>query len=207
MNTLFAALLAAGALSVSGAAQAQDASGGAATGGAGATQTQSSGSTDTAAQGSAQTPGSGAGDSAAQNQAPMPGGPDAQGMNQLPSAGGTLSQDSSQTLGTGGTASQGSTPMPATDTAATGSGMQPDQMSEDDVRKLQQALADQGQDLQVDGVWGPNTETALRGFQEQQGMDATGQPDQETLSALDVELDGMAEAGGTIGTPAGQTSQ
>lgn len=153
-NTLLAALLAAGALSVSGAVQAQDASGGSASGSSGSMQSQMPGSSDTAAQSGSQ----------------MPGSSDA--------ASGSMTSGS----------------------MASGSGMQPDQMSEDDVRKLQQALADQGQDVDVDGIWGPNTQTALREFQRQQGIDATGQPDQETLSALDVQTDGMAEAGGTGGS-------
>jgi murein L,D-transpeptidase YcbB/YkuD len=162
-NTLLAALLAAGALSVSGAVQAQDASGGAASGSSGSMQTQSPGAGDMAAQSGSQMPGSSS--SASQSESGMP--------------------------GSGGSASG---------SMASGSGMQPDQMSEDDIRRLQQALADQGHDLEVDGIWGPNTQTALREFQERQGMDATGQLDQETLSALDIQTDGTAEADGMGGS-------
>lgn len=59
----------------------------------------------------------------------------------------------------------------------------------DAVRQIQQALKDKGADLQVDGVWGPSTEQALMDFQKDQGQgQATGQPDQETLQALDVDI-------------------
>lgn len=59
----------------------------------------------------------------------------------------------------------------------------------DAVRQIQQALKDQGADIQVDGVWGPSTEQALMDFQKDQGQgNATGQPDQETLQALDVDI-------------------
>lgn len=60
------------------------------------------------------------------------------------------------------------------------------------VRQIQQALQEEGHDIQVDGVWGPNTQQALRDFQEQQGQtQATGEPNQETLQALDVEISQM----------------
>lgn len=60
------------------------------------------------------------------------------------------------------------------------------------VRQIQQALRDQGSDIQVDGVWGPNTEQALMEFQKDKGQtSATGQPDQETLQALDIDLSQM----------------
>ncbi|KJS36250.1 MAG: hypothetical protein VR70_14165 [Rhodospirillaceae bacterium BRH_c57] len=62
----------------------------------------------------------------------------------------------------------------------------------DAVRQIQQALQEKGQDIQVDGIWGPNTQQALRDFQEQQGQtQATGELNQETLQALDVELSQM----------------
>ncbi len=62
----------------------------------------------------------------------------------------------------------------------------------DAVTRIQQALQKEGHDIQVDGIWGPSTQQALRDFQEQQGQtQATGQPNQETLQALDVELSQM----------------
>lgn len=39
----------------------------------------------------------------------------------------------------------------------------------------------------VDGKWKPETERALRKWQAQAGFEATGQPDQKTLSALNIQ--------------------
>ncbi|OGW38890.1 MAG: hypothetical protein A2010_17735 [Nitrospirae bacterium GWD2_57_9] len=65
------------------------------------------------------------------------------------------------------------------------------------VRQLQQALSDQGYDPgPADGEWKSQTESALRQYQQAQGMQATGQPDQQTLASLGVE---GAAAGGQQG--------
>ncbi|MCW5620773.1 MAG: peptidoglycan-binding protein [Burkholderiales bacterium] len=59
------------------------------------------------------------------------------------------------------------------------------------VQQVQQKLKDQGFDVgQVDGIWGPQTAEALKEFQRQQGMEATGDLSQSTLIALGVGLDG-----------------
>ena len=50
-----------------------------------------------------------------------------------------------------------------------------------------QILVQKGYDVgAVDGRWGPNTETALRQFQEANRLAPTGKLDQQTLSALGV---------------------
>jgi len=55
------------------------------------------------------------------------------------------------------------------------------------VRSAQQSLNQKGYDVgAVDGRWGPNTETALRQFQEANRLAPTGKLDQQTLSALGV---------------------
>lgn len=55
------------------------------------------------------------------------------------------------------------------------------------VREAQRALNDKGFSAgAVDGVMGPHTEQALRDFQQSQGLNATGNLDQQTLSALGV---------------------
>ena len=65
------------------------------------------------------------------------------------------------------------------------------------VRQVQQALSDQGLDPgPVDGKWKTKTESALMQFQEAQGMQATGQLDQQTLASLGVS---GAAAGGQQG--------
>ena len=57
----------------------------------------------------------------------------------------------------------------------------------DVVRSAQASLRDRGYDPgSVDGVWGPNTETALRRFQQANGLTQTGALDNSTLNALGV---------------------
>jgi peptidoglycan hydrolase-like protein with peptidoglycan-binding domain len=59
------------------------------------------------------------------------------------------------------------------------------------VRNVQQALQDKGFDVgSIDGVMGPRTEAALREFQQRQGLKGSGQLDQETLAALNVDKRG-----------------
>lgn len=59
------------------------------------------------------------------------------------------------------------------------------------VRQVQQKLKDQGFDVgQVDGIWGPQTAEALKDFQNQQGLEATGDLSQSTLIALGIGMDG-----------------
>jgi peptidoglycan hydrolase-like protein with peptidoglycan-binding domain len=60
-------------------------------------------------------------------------------------------------------------------------------MSQQDVKALQQALKGQGENVKSDGVWGPNTEAALKHYQEQNGLPATGQLDQATRSKLNLQ--------------------
>ncbi len=63
------------------------------------------------------------------------------------------------------------------------------------VKHVQQALSDKGYYKgPADGKWGSKTESALKKFQQAQGMQATGQPDQQTLASLGVQ--GGAAAGG-----------
>lgn len=55
------------------------------------------------------------------------------------------------------------------------------------VRSAQEALNDKGYSVgSVDGVWGPNTEGAVRQFQQAQGLQQTGRLDEQTLSALGI---------------------
>lgn len=57
----------------------------------------------------------------------------------------------------------------------------------DSVRLLQQALADQGQQLQIDGDFGRGTQEALRRFQQGAGLEATGIADRTTLERLELD--------------------
>lgn len=66
--------------------------------------------------------------------------------------------------------------------AATGS------WNKDDVKKVQEALKDKGNDPgPADGIMGPQTQKALRAFQSKQGIKSTGRLDAETAKALGVE--------------------
>jgi peptidoglycan hydrolase-like protein with peptidoglycan-binding domain len=61
------------------------------------------------------------------------------------------------------------------------------ELTPDMMRNVQQALQQQGfYHGQVDGVWGPGTQSAVRGFQQQHNLNATGQLDQDTLAAMNL---------------------
>jgi Putative peptidoglycan binding domain len=65
--------------------------------------------------------------------------------------------------------------------------MQTAELTPDMTRNVQQTLQQQGLYRgQVDGVWGPGTQGAVRGFQQQHNMNATGQLDQDTLAAMNL---------------------
>lgn len=83
--------------------------------------------------------------------------------------------------------------------SAQGAGAQ-QQHDADTLRQVQQQLSEKGFDPgAADGVWGPQTESALKGFQQAQGIEPSGQLDQQTLSALGV--DGAAAGGTAPSTP------
>ncbi|HEY8132352.1 MAG TPA: peptidoglycan-binding domain-containing protein [Thermoanaerobaculia bacterium] len=55
------------------------------------------------------------------------------------------------------------------------------------VRDVQQALNDKGYSAgPVDGQWGPNTENAVKRFQQSSGLPQTGELERSTLAALGV---------------------
>ena len=64
------------------------------------------------------------------------------------------------------------------------------------VKQVQQKLSEKGQDVgQPDGHMGPKTQAALKEFQQQNGLQATGQIDPQTLAALDIDQSGSATGG------------
>ncbi|HYH18878.1 MAG TPA: peptidoglycan-binding domain-containing protein [Azospirillum sp.] len=85
------------------------------------------------------------------------------------------------------------------------SGGAPQALSPQRVRNIQQALNSNGSDIAVDGIWGPNTRRALRDFQQSQGLEATGQLDSRTVSALNLgrQQDNTGQSGNS-GQPARQ---
>jgi peptidoglycan hydrolase-like protein with peptidoglycan-binding domain len=82
--------------------------------------------------------------------------------------------------------------------------LEPSQLSKDQITELQQALKDKGNDaVKVDGIWGPETQAALKKFQNEHNIQASGQIDQQTQSALGVQLASQDQRGqpGTGGEP------
>ena len=75
-------------------------------------------------------------------------------------------------------ASQSYAAAPASQTSAP-------ELTPDMIRSVQQNLQQGGlYHGRVDGVWGPSTQAAVRSYQQQHNMNATGQLDQATLSAM-----------------------
>jgi murein L,D-transpeptidase YcbB/YkuD len=65
----------------------------------------------------------------------------------------------------------------------------PSRLNRTQVRNIQQALDSKGFSTRgTDGRWGPETEAALRKFQQQQNIGGDGQLNHETLAALGVNL-------------------
>ena len=64
------------------------------------------------------------------------------------------------------------------------------------VSQLQQALNEKGYNVgTVDGQMGPKTKTALRQFQQAQGLSASGQLDSQTMAALTMPAGGKSQPG------------
>ncbi len=59
----------------------------------------------------------------------------------------------------------------------------------------------------VDGLWGPETESALQNFQQQNNLRPTGQIDMHTLQALNMLNDGNGMQSGQNGQMSGQNGQ
>lgn len=70
--------------------------------------------------------------------------------------------------------------MPSASNASSG-------MSQQEVKSLQQALKGQGENVKSDGVWGPDTQAALKRYQQHNGLPATGQLDAATRSKLNLQ--------------------
>ena len=65
------------------------------------------------------------------------------------------------------------------------------------VKQAQQKLSDSGKDVTVDGQIGPKTQAALKEFQQEKGLQASGQLDPQTIAALDINEGGSSASGGT----------
>ncbi len=84
-------------------------------------------------------------------------------------------------------------------------GQQALNLTTDQIRQVQQKLDESGLHAgRADGVMGRETADALRDFQKQKGLQQTGRPDNETLSALGVngsEMQNVGQNGGPTSNP------
>ncbi len=65
------------------------------------------------------------------------------------------------------------------------------------VESVQAKLKAEGFPVSVDGVWGPQSAEALRQFQQANSLDASGQIDAQTLTAMNI--DASASSGTAMG--------
>ena len=85
-----------------------------------------------------------------------------------------------------------------------GSGTMSGQMSQDQMKKIQQALKDKGHDPgPIDGNMNAQTQQALRAFQKSQNITVTGTLDSSTASALGVAPPSSRGAGSSSSGSAG----
>jgi peptidoglycan hydrolase-like protein with peptidoglycan-binding domain len=81
---------------------------------------------------------------------------------------------------------------------ASASQMQHDQST---VRQAQERLNQLGYDAGApDGIWGPQTEAALKQYQEKQGLTPSGELDQRTIAELGLDSVGDGVAAGASST-------
>lgn len=84
---------------------------------------------------------------------------------------------------------------------ASGSGTQLT-VSPSTVRQVQQALNQKGYDVgKVDGNWGEQTASAVRNYQQAQGLEPTGELNMRTLSSLGIQVGGQATQGAQAQAP------
>ncbi len=61
------------------------------------------------------------------------------------------------------------------------------QLNNDEVKSIQNALNKDGYNVKVDGKFGKQTQAAIKQYQQDQKLPATGQPDDATKQKLGVE--------------------
>jgi His-Xaa-Ser repeat protein HxsA len=114
-----------------------------------------------------------------------------QSANPGSTAGTQATRQSSSQTGSAGSSQMGNSSAPAMGNGSSASSQGSMASEEHDpqfVRQVQQALKEKGFDVgQVDGQMGPETESALRQFQQSKGLPQSGNLDQQTLSQLGVE--------------------
>lgn len=81
-------------------------------------------------------------------------------------------------------------------TSQQGGAMQGGMQDQASVKQVQEKLSQQGYEVgPVDGIFGPKTQQALRKFQEDKGVQPTGQIDEQTMAALGIQGGGSAQPG------------
>src|SRR5919107_1461589 len=79
--------------------------------------------------------------------------------------------------------------------------------SSENIKQVQEALKNKGHDPgPADGVMGPKTQQALRAFQKESGMQASGRLDDKTASALGVDASGSGKASSSGASPSSDKS-
>lgn len=93
--------------------------------------------------------------------------------------------------------------------------VKPSQLSKQQIKQIQMSLNKNGMHAShADGIWGPETATAVRNFQKKQHMNANGHLTKQTLAALGVKIAGQSENAqnhkpsqkGTIGAAPSETT-
>lgn len=59
-----------------------------------------------------------------------------------------------------------------------------------EIKQVQEALQSVNPDVNVSGIWGYDTQQAVKEYQVEHGLPVTGRPDRQTLSKLGVERAG-----------------
>jgi peptidoglycan hydrolase-like protein with peptidoglycan-binding domain len=109
--------------------------------------------------------------------------------------------------GVGGAAGHEVGESPSSKTAAAGTAVGAAHVSSDVVRSAQQALNDRGYRTgAIDGVFGPDTQSAVVNFQRAQNIQQTGTLDPRTLAALGVSEQSTNGAGRQTDTASSPTS-
>jgi peptidoglycan hydrolase-like protein with peptidoglycan-binding domain len=71
----------------------------------------------------------------------------------------------------------------------------PESLSRADIRQVQQALQQNGfKSGRADGRWGPETENAVKQFQQSKQIEASGQLDQQTVADLGLDASKFSQS-------------
>lgn len=110
----------------------------------------------------------------------------------------STNQQQSQTTGNSQAGNQTQQQNPSQMQASNGQqqqSIQPSSLNKQDLREIQRNLNRSGFKVgRADGIWGRKTEHALRGFQQSKNLPGNGQLNEQTLSALGVDINNQAQA-------------